>query len=276
MDKAVIIGVYDFLGFHFCRMFLEQGMEVAGLHIEHHGTGYFLEEKRMEIGRNANFEEHLLQEYSWPSGELDDVVIIFDYYDLFVTRREKNFICTSSFEKFLAEKKSSQILGVFLFPVQFLCECGFANEKRHADLFLQLVEHENLTIKKFYLPTVYGPWQSEEFTFQQHFLSGKKELSKAARNNREWLWDAIYVDDTVRSVWNICLNKHGDDEFILTGGKENQWMECARFLSLPVGERSGDPPVLKNAFTVEVKAQRPVEAALKLQKLHVDRLKSQI
>lgn len=276
MDKAVIIGVYDFLGFHFCRKLLDLGMEVAGIHIDHYGTGFFLEEKRMEIGRNANFKEYLLKEFSWPFGTNEDAVIIFDYYDLFISRREKEFICTPSLKKFVDEERTSRIMAICLFPVQFLCKSGFDNEKRHADRFLRLFKNKNHAIKKFYLPTIYGPWQPEELTFQHFFLTGGNTSSEAPANNREWRWDAIYVDETVRSIWDVCFRKHDYDEFVLTGGRENQWIQCARFLSLPVREIFGNPPILKEAFKIHIERPTPVETALKQQKMHVERLKSQI
>lgn len=56
MKKAIVFGAYQFLGFHICGALLEEGEEIIGvsfpnIHVDD------IEDKRMEIGRNANFSE---------------------------------------------------------------------------------------------------------------------------------------------------------------------------------------------------------------------------
>src|SRR3954447_19141238 len=62
MDKAIIFGIYDFVSFHMGRTLLNKGLEVIGVHIEENSETSSFEEKRMEIGRNANFREISLVE----------------------------------------------------------------------------------------------------------------------------------------------------------------------------------------------------------------------
>ena len=57
MDKVIIVGTYEFIGFQLCLSLLEQGREVIGIHLNTNSKDPFLEEKRFEIGRNSNFTE---------------------------------------------------------------------------------------------------------------------------------------------------------------------------------------------------------------------------
>lgn len=56
MDKVLVLGALEELGFEMTALLLEEGYEVRGIHLQTgHETIY--NERRMEIGRNANFEE---------------------------------------------------------------------------------------------------------------------------------------------------------------------------------------------------------------------------
>jgi hypothetical protein len=54
MDKAIIFGMFDFVNFHVGKTLLNNGIEVKAVNIEEIGNIQFLEEKRFEVGRNAN------------------------------------------------------------------------------------------------------------------------------------------------------------------------------------------------------------------------------
>ena len=81
MKKAVIFGAYHFLGFLICSALLEEGEEIIGitypdLVVED------LDEKRMEIGRNANFSEKSLAEFTSILQDTNIEVLYFDFYTL--------------------------------------------------------------------------------------------------------------------------------------------------------------------------------------------------
>ena len=89
MDKVIIVGTYEFIGFQLCLTLLEQGREVIGIHLNTTSQDPFLEEKRFEIGRNSNFTEK--DETYFDSFEpLSDPMILFiDYYSYYFKREEK-------------------------------------------------------------------------------------------------------------------------------------------------------------------------------------------
>jgi hypothetical protein len=56
MDKVLVLGALEELGFEMTALLLEEGYEVRGIHLQT-GQETIYNERRMEIGRNANFEE---------------------------------------------------------------------------------------------------------------------------------------------------------------------------------------------------------------------------
>lgn len=272
MDKAVIVGVFEFLGFHFCQNLLNKGLEVDGLHIGRYEEGFFLEEKRMEIVRNANFKEYVFQDYQWPADNRVEKVIIVDYYDLFMRKKEEDFFALQPIKALLSYLKTSKDMVIFLLPVKLLSEKGFEKERLKVERLLGLLKRGSGYIKKFYLPTVFGPWQPEEFSFQQHFLRGEGN-NRIRVNERECLSDAIFVEETLQTILHYCRKE--DDEFLLTSGKKNQWETCANYLSLPIIERTTEILKCKTPnVTIPVRKNTSIEMALAQQQHHTDRLKS--
>src|SRR3954471_2138204 len=89
MDKAMIFGIYDFVSFQMGRALLNMGLEVIGIHIDENNQTPYLEEKRMEVGRNANFREILLSELD-TCREIDTTktTFVLSLYDLYMLSTE--------------------------------------------------------------------------------------------------------------------------------------------------------------------------------------------
>lgn len=274
MDKAVIIGVYEFLGFHFCQKLLNKGMEVKGLHLEKKGKSIFLEEKRMEIGRNANFSEYSYDEYLWKEDDLEELLIIMDYYDLFMARREKELFTLFPLKNLFAHLKSSQIRFILLFPIQFIYGNKFEKQRLQAERLLQKIGRGKGTVSVFYLPSVFGPWQSEEFTFQKYLLGENDPMQDTVFNDREWTGDAVYVEEVVRTVLQTCSEQTDMEEYILVSGEEDSWNKCARLLSLPLQQKVREFPRIRQVQMLILDQQISIESALMRQQRHTERLKS--
>lgn len=56
MDKVLVLGTLEELGFEMTTSLLEEGYEVCGIHLQL-GEEKIYNERRLKIGRNANFEE---------------------------------------------------------------------------------------------------------------------------------------------------------------------------------------------------------------------------
>lgn len=121
MDRAVIIGIYESLGFHFCTSLLEEGYEVTGIQYRNMDEE-LVEQKRMEIGRNANFQEVLLKDWL-PSAEIQEQTLIIIDFDFFYLRQSSQAIEISKYlQQFFVqnEKKirDTQSKVVCLLPIE--------------------------------------------------------------------------------------------------------------------------------------------------------------
>lgn len=76
MDKVLVLGALDELGFEMTALLLEEGYEVSGIHLQT-GDETLYENRRMEIGRNANFEEMDLNEWLQQDGFTTSATVIF-------------------------------------------------------------------------------------------------------------------------------------------------------------------------------------------------------
>jgi len=226
MDKVVIFGVFEFLGFHFCTNLLEQGYEVEGVHFAQLEADEFLDEKRLAIGRNSNFTEVDISNFQRDSQLKGNPLIIIDYYDFYMrndTSRFEKFLQLENFfennAKVLSEAHSKVIM---LLPIQWLSDGIFSHL------------HKNILSYDIYLPTVYGPWQQRTFLFQQALLKSSQKINEFFLNDREWMNDAIYIDDVVKTSLEILERKIAT--YLLKSDIEDHWNKCAHFLSLPLIE----------------------------------------
>ncbi len=90
MDKAVIFDVYNFVSFHLCKALLDKGIEVEGICVVNRlNNDGFSDEKRLEIGRNANFKESFFKDWSNQLERAETkMTIICSVYDIYMTYNE--------------------------------------------------------------------------------------------------------------------------------------------------------------------------------------------
>lgn len=222
MKKAVVFGAYQFLGFHICGALLEEGEEVIGvsfpnIHIDD------MEDKKMEIGRNANFSET-----SW--NQLDSILqdshIDFLFFDLYtieslhsVYGMIKSHIIDRIDKKFLIAKKLVFLVNIMSLEIE--------NE-----LFSRIKEECNdYPIQMVHMPTLYGPWQPNNFLFQQ-LIEGKESIHFSLR---EYPKDAIFIDDAVMEVVKQT-NKGQNSNILLKSNVTNHWQRCLEHLKWDIPE----------------------------------------
>ncbi|WHY87749.1 hypothetical protein QNH39_07925 [Neobacillus novalis] len=236
MDKAVIFGVYEFISFHACKTLLNKGVEVVGIHIDEIESNLFREEKRLEIGRNANYSEQTLAELENCREEANvKTAFILSIYDLYILNKEailrKEKIIESIFHYLQRNQKNIEL--IFLLPIQML------GAKRDIELtdFLNKTKGQVKNSQLFYLPAIYGPWQPEAFLFQQAIIAKfqKQELKLA---DREWTGDVLFVDDAAASIFEILETRKYEDpprSYLLKSGEKSYWTRCAAFLHIKEG-----------------------------------------
>nr|WP_263328345.1 hypothetical protein [Neobacillus sp. Marseille-Q6967] len=267
MDKAVILCVFDFVSFHVCKALLEKGVEINGVTVETTNNGKFLDEKRMEIGRNANFFELSYQD--WIQSADTEERIILSLYDLYMLYQEdllKAETFTQSF--FTKVKRMNKGNGklILIVPRQLLADIEDQGKLTSLSNFVNQVKKFGIEIQIINLPTMYGPWQPETFIFQHSILENlnRGTMFKGIREETE---DALYIEDALKVIVELIESEKTGD-FLLKNSVEGQWNQCASFLQLNVdrfSNKKNDREVEKEVIKIEVKNSIDVSDGLKKQ-----------
>jgi nucleoside-diphosphate-sugar epimerase len=216
MDKVVMVGVFDFVNFHVCKALLDKGIEVRGIQIETEDDYDILIEKRLEIGRNANFSEVTLVDIL--NGSYENETIVLSVYDLYMRYKEEYLLNEDMLINLISKNKWEQI--VILAPSQILANVFESKAEIVIDDFINRAISQKQDIHLLYLPTIFGTWQPDTFMFQNSILTDMNR-GKPFRGLREETSDAIFVDDTVHSIIEIIENKQ-PGRYLLQSGKINQ------------------------------------------------------
>lgn len=262
MDKAIIFGIYDFVSFHIGSTLLNKGLEVIGIHIDNLEETGNLEEKRLEIGRNANFNEISLSKLD--GYKLEDTVkttLFVSLYDLYMLNRETILQTESgkSLQQFIDNNHVTEIVSIL--PIQHL--------NTEPDAVLQWLRGAPIEWQFVYLPAVYGPWQPPTFSFQQALLARFEETEITA-NKREWTGDILFIDDAVEAILEI-IDESGlrSNCILIESGIEDYWIQCAAQLKLKgsLTESVRPEPVLidQTIKRVTVKHVTPFQESIKRQ-----------
>jgi hypothetical protein len=264
MDKAIIFGTYEFVGFHLCQEFLERGYEVTGI-FHDYSEESFIDEKRLEIGRNANFTEKIIGEYV-----VDDAspsLMIFSLYDLFIGSREK-LINSEDLRKIILKTVDTRNQIAYLLPIQLLSQSDHMQDLK---LFLEDLKGIGKNPQFYYLPSIFGPWQPVTFLFQKSMLNLLGENSNP-NAIREWRMDAIFVKDAVKTLIEKMISGN-EGHFLLESGIPNQWEDCADFLKIDPQFRESkgceELELGEHIIHLPVKQGTPFADALRLQRKHL-------
>lgn len=261
MECAAILGVYEYLGYSLCQYMLDKGIEVEGIHFGKRQEHYFIEEKRLEIGRNANFSEIIFQD--WNASSLGDI--------LFISLYEEESLKKVFIEKLMKKVENINLNNqrIILILPAYLAKKHIVNEGWQQNL-ISFFEKKQCIVVEVYLPTIYGPWQPEEFFFQQalHFEAGENEMIQLG--DWEWTHDAIYSEDAVNMIMKtVEAQKKG--KFFLTSGENNQWLNCAKVLlgnrlEHHVRKSYGVPEIKETIQILKVKKNEDITKGLLKQK----------
>ncbi|MBT2639196.1 hypothetical protein [Bacillus sp. ISL-39] len=234
MERAVILGIYDFIGYSLCRYLLDLGVEIAGIHPEESKEDYFTEEKRLEIGRNANFTEIGLQD--WQVEEAEGFLFL-TLFESLQARNETDDLMETLLSK-LENRHLKSLPTVVILPAFFAEENV---ELREADTKMsRFISSRESTLLTIYLPTIYGPWQPEECFFQQAISHSSIEGRKIPDISQwEWKHDCLYIEDAVKTIKEMAESGQ-KGQYILSSGERGRWLQCAEEL---IGK---EPAILRN------------------------------
>jgi hypothetical protein len=270
MDKVVMVGVFDFVNFHVCKALLDKGIEVTGVQIEEEENDDIVLEKRLEIGRNANFIEVSLGELTKDKKENETIVL--SVYDLYMRYKEEYLLNEHRLFNLLRKTQWEQI--VILVPSQLLNEVIDSKPEVVIEDFIKRTHAQSENIHLLYLPTIYGPWQPDTFMFQSSILN-EMNRGKPFRGLREETGDALFVQDTAQLIIEI-IEKQEPGRYLLQSGKSNQWEKCAAFLGINEQGINRKLQIVEEGLTkISVISTVPISVGLTKQMEHAYRIYSE-
>jgi hypothetical protein len=280
MDKIIVVGGFEFLGFYLSTAFLEKGIPVQCILLEN-SEDPFLEEKRFAVGRNVNFSEIAIAD--WPDSSFlnnGETLLIVSLYDLLLKKRSDHMIeqIEHAFGKVIALGESNGLSIVLALPMRLKLSEEKADEPLYHCYFniMKKIRTRKIPFKQIYLPTLYGPWQPFEYLFQQVLACEAKERREYRLCDREWVEDAIYIEDAVTEMISIIENEQFQ-VCALKSSEKDHWKKCAALLRIEPDVYAGmktERTVLSEIPFVEVKQRVRCEEGLILQKQHLLRLLS--
>jgi hypothetical protein len=226
MDKVVMVGVFDFVNFHVCKALLDKGIEVRGVQIESEEDEDMIIEKRLEIGRNANFTEVTFEDITKDKNKNETIVL--SVYDLYMRYKEEYLLNEDMLFNLIRKNQWEKV--AILVPSQLLNEVIDSKPEVIIEDFIKRTYAWNKNIHLLYLPTIYGPWQPDTFMFQSSILT-EMNRGKPFRGIREDTGDALFAQDTAQLIIDIIENQE-PGRYLIQSGKSNQWEKCAAFLRI--------------------------------------------
>lgn len=222
MDRAIIIGTFGFLGYSVCRAMLDEGIEVAAIPVDGEHD-FSIEEKRMEIGRNANFfeDEVRLRKEEKVEGIIP---VIIPYYDFYLIEKEQLLFENDFLLGELLSLPPENYLVTLLLPEQI--EYEDLVEMEPLDKLREDLSKNGFMLKEVLVPTLFGPWQPKGCFFQQIFSLGEEKVKvPPTLHPRESTSDAIYVADAASLVRGL-LEEAKVGKYVIRSGETNSWYKC--------------------------------------------------
>ncbi|MGE7876329.1 hypothetical protein [Peribacillus muralis] len=265
MQTFIVIGTYQFIGFYVTQHFLNQGEEVIGIDwADKEGSPHIMEEKELEIGRSANYIYFPINKLKLLDISRQDTVFI-SCYDLYIGKMDKTDFLLSEIGSFIEKCKRNGLSEapniVLLMPIE---------EEGVFQSILSAIEVVD-SAKIIYLPTVYGPWQSEGMSFEAGINQQGPSVIEAAIAT-EYTGDALFVTDFVNALEGVLASSERSIQ--LSSNIADHWNVCAKcvFDEEIASSLSSSTPKINKASIVEVQCNTDPQEGVASQRKHNKRL----
>jgi nucleoside-diphosphate-sugar epimerase len=231
MDKAVIFGVYDFISFHLCKALLDIGFEVTGVILESEREIDFLDEKRLEIGRNANYTEYPYS--NWIHTYEETEAIVLSLYDLYMQYKEtilKESEMKELLTNYFSKIQNRSLKFIILAPSQLLTKPIEEKSFKVIEDFIMKLNELTPQVQLFYLPAIFGPWQPESFMYQ-HTIVNKIQRNSNFKGIREDTGDVLYIKDVIDLIIDL-MDSGKPGSYLVESGMKGQWELGAAYLQI--------------------------------------------
>ncbi|MGD6899447.1 NAD(P)-dependent oxidoreductase [Bacillus infantis] len=251
MNRAIVVGAYEFLGFHLTMKLLDRGLEVTGIVPGSMGDDRYTADKELLVGRNANFTVY--SEADWKAkGSIEEPHLIFlSLYDYYFREEPELASWEGMFGHLEASIEETGSKPVILMPVQYY---GDREEGScHAGAL------------KIYLPTLFGRWQPSAFAFQRTIEGlGKKDNAMLEHKG-----DAIHAAEAAEGIIEAAETK-GSGTLLLWSGEKGRWGKCAQHLGMKE-PADCSPPIAPEADRKIIREETPYHIVLDKQQEYVKR-----
>ncbi|MFJ7508389.1 hypothetical protein ACIQW7_02740 [Peribacillus simplex] len=268
MQTNIVIGTYRFVGFYVSQYLLNQGEEVIGIDwANSEASQYIMEEKELEIGRNSNYIYFPINKLKLLDIKQQDTVFI-SCYDIQSGKMDKiDFVIgeiVSLIEKCKKNGKNETPNFVLFMPIEKDVSIfqSILNSIRGMD-----------SAKIIFLPTIYGPWQSEGMSFEAGINQlGQSDIKAAIA--AEYTGDALYITDLVNAL-EAVLTSSSDRDIQLCSSIDDHWYKCAKLIfdeSMDSFTSQSTTTKINKGKIFEVQCNMEPEEGIALQRKHNKRL----
>ncbi|CAH0226524.1 hypothetical protein SRABI96_02547 [Peribacillus sp. Bi96] len=223
MQTYIVIGTYQFVGFYVTQYFLNQGEEVIGIDwTDSKANQHIIEEKELEIGRSANFIYFPINKLKLLDISQEDTVFI-SCYDIQHGKMDKPDSLIGEIVSFIEKYKKNGMNEMPNFVV-------FMPVDEDAGIFQPILTGIRGidSAKIIFLPTIYGPWQSEGMSFEAGISQmGQSDIKKAIAH--EYTGDALFITDFVQALEGV-LTSSSDKNIQLCSSIDDHWDKCAQLI----------------------------------------------
>ncbi|MDN4523674.1 NAD-dependent epimerase/dehydratase family protein [Fictibacillus fluitans] len=269
MKRAVVTGAAGFIGSHLCTKLLEDEIEVVGI------DSASSTEKLDYIGRNANFElineqieqvdlKKIIKKADAvfhlacgvrPNEEWNDIEDKVKQH-IHSTRlliqampsKSVKLIYASSYDVY--GKKSGKVTETSSANPETLFGLIKLTEENY--IRMAAANHPvSYVILRF--PTIYGPWQPVEMTFQQIINVNEQERDTMDIQKDSITEDVIYVDDAVRALRLAAEKGEKRTIYNIGSGTSGEWRKGLKLLSI---KEEDFPKEKRNMVVAGEKAQQ--------------------
>ncbi|WP_100404880.1 NAD-dependent epimerase/dehydratase family protein [Bacillus solitudinis] len=240
MKKVMVTGGLGFIGFHLCQRLLEEGIEVIAIDEMPVDRCHEQEEMQMRLGRNALFQliENKLEDIDL-SNILRNIDVVFHLaaqtkYDgkwpRLAEMIENNVKVTTK----LIEACSNKTRIIFASTIEVYGErpgsitertptnptSPYGITKLASEIILEKeAKKKEINYIILRLPTVYGPWQRSDMTFQKLLLGEEVDTVSVDRS----ILDVVYVDDVIDAFILSATSTLENEIIQISSGQSNEW-----------------------------------------------------
>lgn len=151
VERAVIIGVFEYLGFLLCKRILEEGIEVDAVHLNQE-INPMAEERRLEIGRNANFVEWDVEKFNSSTVASEKIVVFMDFMTNNKIEDALIFEKRDEFTEMLEQLSRQNGSVVVFLPFELLSKRSMIHS--NIQKLIDEINRHHLSLKIFYLPAL--------------------------------------------------------------------------------------------------------------------------